>query len=1021
MVLKKKSHNIAKSFAVLSLALAGSSHSRAQVHTPFLSHNQWLNNAEQQYGQKLYHQTAFSAANHIAQRAALYLDNDPVIQRDRAEYLRNMASLNYSDAALKVDNHTVNAVYKEKTAFARAQYYFQKKAWAASIPLYEQAGIANLDNKEIAEAKFELAYAYFNNKQFAEAETLLAGIKEINDQYAASANYYYGLLAYNKGNYKEALKSFEKVENEKDYAAVVPYYIAEILYFNGERTKALQKAKQALSKSEKNYYDNEFHLLAAQCLFEEGKYKEAIPYFEYYYNNVDKIRKQDVYKMAYSYYRIEQWQKAIDPFQQLSTVQDSLGQAAMYYLGDCYLKTNNKKGAKNAFSICSQMPFDERLIEQSLLLSGMLSFELGYSNEGSSQIKKLLSDYPNSIHRTEATNILSEQLLKSNNFSEAYQMLSNSTAPSKILMQKSAYGFALQNLQQNNWSEAERLLNESLANSENTAYEAAAYFWKAEVAYHNKNYAAALVNGKTFLSKNSAAVNGISPTASQQNALMTLGYAALNAQDFAQSRSYFAQAQNKQANPAYSAKLAADAALREADAAFLQKDYTKASELYTKTISQNGNDADYARFQKSTLLGLQGKSAEQADILMQIVAQKNPESKYRYEAYYALGDLYLDANKFEDAISNFQKINDNTAKHLAAKALMKTGFAYQEANNDDKAIETYKRVVTTYPNSEQRNGALDALKDLYVSTNQPNAYVQLLKDNNLAATDNAGLDSLFYAAAETQYASGKYSKATEAMSNYLQQYPQGIFKTKATFYKAESHYQLKEYDLALKDYDAVLQQSWSDFTEPAAVKAAALAYAQNNFAAAEKYYALLRNNAIGKDNLKTAYRGLMLSAKNTNRDETANQYADTLLTLPELDEQSKNEALLIKANTALKALKYEDANALYTQLATAKNIEIAAEASYKQAEVLVVQNKITEAEKAAGKAIQQTTGSNYWNTKSYLLMADIFVAQKDYFNAKATLQSLVKNVKNETLKKEALGKLEQVKALEKGKSKLSEG
>jgi TolA-binding protein len=1020
MVLKKKSFNKSKASAVLFLVLAGSSYSRAQVHTPFLSHNQWLTNAGQLLAHELYPMAAFSAANHLSQRFAFYLDHDPVLQKDRAEYLYNVSKIRYGSDDLK-ENNTANPAYRERMAFAKAQYYFHRRNWAAAIPYYQQAGIANLSNKEVAETKFELAYAYFNNKQFAESEALLASIKDIDGSHAPSANYYYGLLAYNKGNFADALKSFEKIEQHKEYKAVVPYYMAEVLYFNGERGKALLKVKEELAKNEKSYYDNEFHLLAAQCLFEERKYTEAIPYFEYYYSNVDKIRKQDMYKMAYSYYRTEQWQKAIEPFQQLSTVQDTLGQASMYYLGDCYLKTNDKTGAKNAFSICSQMPFDEKLVEQSLLLSGKLSFELGYSAEGSAQIRKLLNEFPESVYRSEATNILSQQLLRTGNYSEAYQMLSAIDAPSRILVQKSAYGYALQNLQQNNRIEAERLLDESLQNSENNSYEAAAYFWKAEIDYHNKNYTAALNNGKSFLAKNNSDVPSVSPDATLQHAMLTLGYAALNTEDFAQSRTYFAQAQNKQNTAGYSAKLAADAALREADAAFLEKDYARASELYSKTIAQNTTDADYARFQKSTLLGLQGKSSEQVELLTAIVSQRNPESRYRYEAHYALGDLYLDANKYEDAISHFQKINDNTARHLAAKALMKTAFAYQEADNDDKAIETYRDVLRKYPNSDQRNGALEALKDLYVSTNQPNTYVQLLKENNLAATDNAGLDSLFYAAAEIQFAGAKYSKATEAMRNYLQQYPQGAFRTKASFYKAESHYQLKEYDSALKGYELVLQEAWSDFTEPSAIKAAALAFAQNNFTAAERYYGILRNNAIGKDNLKVAYRGLMLSAKNMNNLPAAGNYADTLLTIPELDEQSKNEALLIKGNTAAKDGKYDEANSFYTQLNGAKNIEIAAEAIYKQAELLVLQNKIADAEKATGKAIQQTSGSSYWNTKAYLLMADIFVAQKDYFNAKATLQSLVKNVKHETLRKEAAGKLEQVKTLEKGKSKLSEG
>ena len=1020
MALKKKSNKIIKSFAVLSLALASHGNSWAQIHTPFLSHNNWLNSAEQQYGQDLYSAVALSAEKYLKHDAAYFLNNDPVLQKDKAEYLKAIAEIANGSIESAVFE-TVNPVYKERTAFAKAQYYFRKNQWSLAIQEYEHASIANLTNKEIAASKFELAYCYFNNKQFNEAKALLLSIKDLGGPYANNAHYYFGLLSYNESDYKSALQSFEKIESIKGYQNVVPYYIAEIHYFDGNRTKALQKAKAIISNPEKSYYHNELHLLAAQCLFEEGLYKEAIPYFEFYYKSVDKIRKQDLYKMGYCYFATQQWDKAIEPFKQLSTVQDNLGQNAMYLLGDCYLKTDNKQGAKNAFIICSEMPFNSDLAEPSLLLSGKLAFELGYDNEGSNQLQKLISDFPQSKYKSEAANILSEQLLQSSNYSEAYHMLHSSDAPDKLLLQKSAYGFALQNMQQNNWAEAERLLNESIEHNSDNNFDAAAYFWKAEIAYRNKDYNSAIENGRKFLEKNNANVISISSNSTAQNALMTLGYASLNTQNFTAARNYFAQAQDKKSGSTYSAKLASDAALREADAAFLDKDYAKASELYNKTIAQNGNDADYARFQKSTLLGLQGKSAEQADILLQIIAQKNPESKYKYEAHYALGDLHLDANKYEDAINHFQKVNDNTAKHLAAKAMMKTGFAYQEADNDEKAIETYKKVVQNYPNSDQRNGALEALKDLYVSNNKPNEYVRLLKDNGLNATENAGLDSLFYSAAETQYASGKYAKASEAMTNYLQQYPQGIFKTKANFYKAESHYQLKEYDSALKGYQLVLSEPWSDFTEPSALKASALAMAQHNYAAADQYYSMLRNSAIGKDNLKIAYKGLMLSAKNQDKLEQSSNYADTLLTLPELDEQSKYEALMVKGNAAILSKKYEEASSFFDQLSKATNIETVAEAHYKLAEILMLQNKLTEAESAANKAIQQSTNSHFWNTKSYLLMVDIFIAQKDYFNAKATLQSIIKNVKFDALKKEAISKLEQVKTLEKGKSKLSEG
>jgi hypothetical protein len=54
-----------------------------------------------------------------------------------------------------------------------------------------------------------------------------------------------------------------------------------------------------------------------------------------------------------------------------------------------------------------------------------------------------------------------------------------------------------------------------------------------------------------------------------------------------------------------------------------------------------------------------------------------------------------------------------------------------------------------------------------------------------------------------------------------------------------------------------------------------------------------------------------------------------------------------------------------------------------------------------------------WVTKSYLLLGDIYFAEKDYFNAKATYQSIIENAKIEDLRLQAQQKLAQVTARKK--------
>ena len=87
---------------------------------------------------------------------------------------------------------------------------------------------------------------------------------------------------------------------------------------------------------------------------------------------------------------------------------------------------------------------------------------------------------------------------------------------------------------------------------------------------------------------------------------------------------------------------------------------------------------------------------------------------------------------------------------------------------------------------------------------------------------------------------------------------------------------------------------------------------------------------------------------------------------------------------------------------------LAAEARYEIADSWFQLNKLADAEKAAFEVINKSGSYDYWVTKAYLLLGDVYFKQKDYFNAKATFQSVADNTIEPNLKKEAETKLAQV-------------
>jgi predicted negative regulator of RcsB-dependent stress response len=87
---------------------------------------------------------------------------------------------------------------------------------------------------------------------------------------------------------------------------------------------------------------------------------------------------------------------------------------------------------------------------------------------------------------------------------------------------------------------------------------------------------------------------------------------------------------------------------------------------------------------------------------------------------------------------------------------------------------------------------------------------------------------------------------------------------------------------------------------------------------------------------------------------------------------------------------------------------ITAEAHYQLANLYILQNKLSLAEKTAFDIIKKQASYEFWVTKTYILLGDIYVAQKDTFNAIATYKSVADNATIEPLKIVAAQKLKEL-------------
>ena len=906
-------------------------------------------------------------------------------------------------ATTYIDNEKNNARVQQLN-FHLGEYYYRHEQFANAAEAYEKSNIANLSNREIADMKFHQGYAYFTLGRFDEAKPLFNSIRQIKDDpNYIDANYYYGYLAFRDKNYNEALASFKIVENEKNYETIVPYYIAQIYYIQGKKEEAMAYADQKLKKGS-NYYDVEMNQLLGHAHFERGEYDAALPYLEAYVNKAQKVRREDLYELSYCYYQAKKYTKAIEGFKQLSGKEDTLSQHAMYMLGDAYLKTGQKANARNAYLFCASNSSSPTLKEVSKYNYAKLSYELGYQDEALNSLQSFLSEYPNSTYNKEAKELLVSVLANTSNYADALNLLDSLDKPSenaKKLYARILFGRATEFINDGRLAEADALLDKALKDPANASVLPYINFWKGEIAYRNNKLDDAIRYYNAYLNA------GAPPSgeANITNVKYNLGYSYLRKENYPAALSFFEPVGK---NPSLSSDaITQDAYLRTADCYFMNREYSKADAMYSNVIKLSWPAEDYATFQQAMIQGI--KAPNQKINLLNTMTRKFPTSSLVTDANMEIAKTYMADERFKEAIpylNNIIKAQDNNSQK--PQAYLRLGICYYNLNNTGEALNQYKTLIDKYPNSDEADAATDDVKTISVESGRPNDYADFMRKAGKPLSVDAE-DSLTFSAAEAQYQNGNATAALKSLNDYVQKFPEGVYAVDANFYRGEIYNSKSDWNNALSGYEAVAAQAPNKYAEKAVLGAARIYFFElKDYAKAESYYAQLRQLTSNQENKLEAMRGLLRSQYQQQKWTDAVNNAKELLNQKGSSSDDKALANMAIAKSYQVGGQFDLAIANYKTVVTINKSALAAEARYEIANSWFAVDHLSEAEKAAFETINKSGSYEYWVTKSYILLGDIYFKEKDYFNAKATFQSVVDHSINMELKTEAQTKLSKV-------------
>ena len=894
-----------------------------------------------------------------------------------------------------------------KVYYELATYNYKRKKYKKALEWFEYVDPRDLTNDQLTEFYFKRGHCYFQRDDYTNAKNDLREVVDVEGKYQTPATYYYSHIAYAEGNHQTALEGFEKLNADPNFSPVVPYYITQIYYNQGRYDELLTYAPPLLDSANQKTTKRlpEISRLIGDSYFRESQYQEALPYLEMYHEETprkDRSR-NDFYQMGFTYYNTSAFTQALGNFNECTDEDDELAQSAFYYMGDCYMKLDQKPYARTAFADASKMDHNLTLKEDALFNYAKLAFELSYNpfHEAIDAFEQYLEEYPGSERRDEAYEFLLNVYMKSRNYEAALRSLNrieNKDTRTMEAYQMVAYNRGVELFQAGDFDGAAEFFDKVSTYDVNQTLIAEATFWKAENAYRQKNYTGAFSLYQQFLSTPGSINSGWYEEANYGS-----GYALFKQKKYAEASAQFGKYVDnyKGDDP----KRLSDARIRLGDCHYVKERYTQAIDQYDKAIYSGATAADYAMFQKAICQGFMEKHSSKITVLQKLLDDQ-PDSKYTVDAKFELGKTNLTIDNLAESNMWYNKVlNDHPLSVYRKYSLVDLLLIAVKQNATNKAKGLWSQVLSEYPNDPIRNDAYHIVEEI------------LLDDPNFTPPEDivppSEHEASVFRKAEDYVLGGDCSNGISKLEDYLERYQPAAFGTEANYHLGNCYFEQGKVDNALNAFNFVISQPLSAYTEEALKIAATINYNRENYVQAKNHYTELQYVAQIKNNVLEAEIGLMRCHYWLNEFEYAIEFADKVILNDATPDEIRKTAYLWRGRIRMDQGKIDDAYYDFLEVEKSGGAE-GAEAKYRMAEIAFAKEAYEPCEKELFELIQNYSGYNKWKYSGFLLLVDVYIGMEDYIQAEATLNTIQANVSEPWVIDSANEKAAKLEALQNG-------
>ena len=951
-------------------------------------------------GCNLFRQKAYAAAL-VPLRAFVDRCDSPLCpqsaaQRQEAAYMLACAAYELHDPQAEEQLEAFLRCYPDTPHAGRVRALMASARFFAcdykgAVELFGQSDLGLLADEERDEMTYLLALSLLETGDLQESAAWLETLRQVSPRHEADCTYYLSYIRYTQQRYDEALEGFLSLQGEGKYAALSPYYIAEIYLQKRQYDKAETVADNYLSAYAGQTYAAQMQRIKGTAYYHGARYIDAMNAFAAYREHEASPRRDALYMEGISCYESRAYTRVPELLGQVVDTPDTLAQNAYLHIGMAYLHMGEKNQARMAFAQAAASDADRRIKEQASYNYALCLHETSYSAFGESVtvFENFLNDFPGSPYADRISNYLIEVYMNTRSHDAALQSIERIARPSAPILeakQKILFQLGTQSFTNVRFSESEDYFTRSIALGQyNPQTKADALYWRGEARYRQDRMEQAAADFSSYLASTQD-----KNTEMYALAHYNLGYIAFHRKDYASALDRFRQYTRLERGDYHDAL--ADAYNRIGDCYLHDRLFDDAANAYRRAESLQTAAGDYALYQQALVSGLQ-KNYDGKVVLLDQLAQKYPQSPYNANALYEKGRSYVQTNQNTRAIATFgQLLEKYPESPISRKAAAEIGLLYYQAGDYDRAIEAYKRVVTLFPGSEEARLAMRDLKSVYVDANRVDEFAELAAqmpgEFRFEASEQ---DSLTYVAAERIYMKGDLTTARQSLERYLQSYPDGAFGLNAHYYLCVIGKRQGDDNAVVLHAGKLLEYPDNRYSEEALLMHAEVMMKQTHYQEALADYKQLQLKASTSEHRQAGISGALTCAvKLADQTETI-QAANQLLAEAKLSPELRNEALYRRAKAYLAQGDEGKATPDLQSLAKDTRTAYGAEAKYLIGQQLYDGGKYADAEKEILDFIEQSTPHAYWLARGFLLLSDVYVAMDKKFEAKQYLLSLKQN------------------------------